>query len=58
MKIIPIERKVSQYEKKEKTLILSFEQLNPAIPEIIMIANQLTSLLESLSPFKLGCGDG
>lgn len=45
-------------EKKGKTLIISFEQLNPAIPEIIMIANQLASLLESLILFKLGCPDG
>lgn len=44
-------------EKKEKTLIISFEQLNPDIPEIIMIANQLASLLESLILFKLGCPD-
>lgn len=45
-------------EKKEKTLIISFEQLNLAIPEILMIANQLGSLLESLNLCKLGFPDG
>ena len=41
--------------KKQKILVLSLEQQNPTFPEIIMITYQLTSLLESISPFKLSC---